>query len=522
MTSWWARLWTGSAFVGLVAMGFQIVWWNFTIDDAHITARCAENLAHLGVPSFNPTDALEVSSSPLSVWALALATRLGLDAVLTAKALGFVAGIVGVLVVHRTVARRTGSAVCGLGAGFVLATAPGWGLHAVGGLETPLFGLAVLAAVLLSRSADDERHPIAWGLVVAAVSALRPEGLLLAVLFVAWAGARRAPRATAAACFALGAFLVVRFVFHASIWPVATLAKPNLLAQVLAIAPDMNEAIDAVAANWGSKLRTAPLVAGWIVPVLFVAHLGRRLRQPSRRLEALAGVFGLLIFVVSPRDWMPEQRYLVPFLPILLLGATDALREVLRSRPRLGRHRPLVVATAVTLACGWQVRSTLDLHADYASHRVNAALDARSHHERIGNWIRENIEPDDSILAYEIGAVGRLGNVHVVDHEGIAHRAIARIIARSGSYEAIRSGRDASASNDIVDVCDASAPAWFLVRSRVGFEPILGAPIPPSFARSPLQRALLERFGANYRLKRVFEMTRGHDRYLLLQRKDPK
>src|SRR3972149_11992101 len=76
------------ALATLVVLGWGILWWQYTIDDAYITFQYARNVAIGNGPVFNTGERVEGYSCPLWVFLLAGIDRLGVDVIRFSKVVG--------------------------------------------------------------------------------------------------------------------------------------------------------------------------------------------------------------------------------------------------------------------------------------------------------------------------------------------------------------------------------------------------------------------------------------------------
>lgn len=503
--------------VAMISTLATLHWWSYTIDDAYITARCAENLVETGTPSFNPGDSSEVASSPASVWLMAAAIFCGINSIVTAKTLGLLAAVATSVLVFRAVHNTTRSSLVATCAGLIIATAPGWTIHAVGGLETTIFGLAVLGVCLLPEQRAGFAGFLPWVASVAAASVLRPEGLLVAFLAIAWAWSPQRRRIGIIAIAVVVGLTVLRFAVHGALVPLAFDAKPSFLRNLLSQDVSVVDSLRYLETTLSMKARKAPFGMGWMLVASYLVVVAHCARREKVAITHLIGMLGLGLFVVSPPDWMPAQRFLVPYLPVIVVSVVPWIYGLLEEEDFGGAvARKLVAASFALVLVVMNLDAQASWSSRYRSHDVIAALDASQFHAPIGRWLRVHAERGDRLLAYEVGAVGYFGGLHVIDHEGIAHEQIAERIAGAGWDERIRSAADAVRAKEVVEIAVNENPDWLLVRSRIPFEANAGLPMPPPFARTRLQKMLLRRLGTDYRIAAVFTMTRPHDRYILL------
>ena len=150
-------------------------------DDAYITYRYARNFANGDGFVFNAgEEPVEGYTNFLWTLIIGLGMRAGFDPERFAPGLGL-AATVGVALLTALLARALGarSWLAALAA-LVYAVRPGLTVHAMSGLETPLFALLLLGGLLpRMRSERRPRDDLVSGLCLALTALTRPEGMLL-------------------------------------------------------------------------------------------------------------------------------------------------------------------------------------------------------------------------------------------------------------------------------------------------------------------------------------------------------
>ena len=167
-------------YVALVLLMFP----KWTVDDAYIVFRYAENLAHHGELSWNvgedPVEGYTGIALPLL---LTLAIKMGLEPDPACKFIGITSFILGglcLLIVMRKLALRNIVPAVSI---LLYATAPFMFTHSLSGLETIMFGSALIACLLAfllcleNKRFSLTRECAFWSLLLAA-SLIRPEGFV--------------------------------------------------------------------------------------------------------------------------------------------------------------------------------------------------------------------------------------------------------------------------------------------------------------------------------------------------------
>lgn len=163
---------------------FSFKFFDFTIDDAFITYRYSDNLASGYGFSWNYNETQEFGfTSYFHVIIVSLGIKLGFDAILFSKGVTIFAGIVtifasGLIVRILTEKKFKLYFLPSLFLGFI----PAFGLHAIAGLETTLFGMFFALSILSYISyvhSPNSRKIIPLSVFVILATFTRYEGILL-------------------------------------------------------------------------------------------------------------------------------------------------------------------------------------------------------------------------------------------------------------------------------------------------------------------------------------------------------
>lgn len=179
------------AFAAFFSLLLQL--WSFTVDDAFITFRYAQNLVVGWGPTFNPTLPL-VEGYTTFLWMLlmALPHLVGIDVVLASKLLGVgltiltfgaLYALVLALIPKTQVAIKHPFAALAV---FFLAIFPATAIHAVAGMETACFTflLTLLTLLVVRALGGNSNHAWLISFVALLLGLTRPEGNLLALILL--------------------------------------------------------------------------------------------------------------------------------------------------------------------------------------------------------------------------------------------------------------------------------------------------------------------------------------------------
>jgi len=307
---------------------------DFLVDDAFITFRYAQNLAHGHGLVFNPGETPRVEGYTNLLWTLTLAAvqAVELDPATWSRALSLLSAVLLVGLVTRFLARNVvdGAAPAAMG-GVFFATLPPVAVWSSGGLETLPFSLATFTVFERLLGQAGRPRPIQAGLAGAAAVLLRADGFVWVGLVLAAAALFRARdrarlvRAVLVAGAVAGAVCALHFVWRHSYYgewlPNTTRAKVH---------------VGGLALERGGLYVASLLLAIPSVPIVLLHAFGC-LRGPRRAvagpaLVVVLGGFGYTAVVGG--DWMMMYRLLVPTLSFVAVAFGAVLASLPAGAPR--------------------------------------------------------------------------------------------------------------------------------------------------------------------------------------------
>jgi hypothetical protein len=365
------------------ALGPSLAMGGFTVDDALVTVRYAQNLASGAGYRFDPGSPSSDGVTPLPYpFVLALMARGdALDVLARASLLGAAAwasaGVVLGVTLGRSAARPR-DAVLGL---VVLALAFPVGAWAASGMET---GLVTALATLAAANLDRPRRAAA---LAGLAAAFRPELVPWATAIALGAGGRAFALPLALAWGPFVACAAVRLAAFGRAAPLAVLAKPSDLSH-------------------GARYAAAALVVT-LLPLLAFAPLAIARAGRHAITLSIAVVVHAVAVVAAGGDWMPYARLMVPVVPSLTIAYVLAAPHA-RAWSRWTRSA-LSVALGLYLA-------------------VSAAPRGRGVHAARKDLImraRPVLATSHVVAALDIGWVSAATNAKIVDLAGLTDESIA-------------------------------------------------------------------------------------------------
>jgi hypothetical protein len=368
----------------LAALVPSIAMWGFTVDDALISVRYAQNVVAGAGWRFDvhapPSDG--VTPLPWIPMLLPLAGGDPLDVLVRAKVLGVTAWTIAAVVLARALFARAPAVIAATALATVALAFP-IGAWAASGMET---GLVIMLATLAAVLAAD--RPKSAALLAGLAAAFRPE--LLSWALVVGVGARPSLVTSVLSAGPFAACVLVRLVAFGSPSPLSVHAKPSDLTHGLTYA------LAALVVVLTPMLATFPVS---------IARHGNR----SSRVLAIACVVHAIVVIAVGGDWMPYARLLVPIAPSLALVFADVAS---RERNALTWVRPALIAVVGVLG---------------AIYAAPAGRHVQRDRERLVRDARPLLEGAKVIAALDIGWVSAAAprDARIVDLAGLTDRDIA-------------------------------------------------------------------------------------------------
>lgn len=364
---------------------------SFITDDAYISLRYARNFADGFGPVWNPGGpTVEGFSNPLLVLIEAAIFAVGIDAVVAARVLGVVAGLVLLAACWWWGRRIVGEWGAAVGAVLIAAT-PGLAYWSVGGLETLPMALVMTAAALILARRDGGSAPAA-GLLLALLPWIRPEGLGLAAALVffseiggLWDRARRMATLRRLLWLALVPLLsqvllqVVRWALYGNVVPNSVIYKTG---------------------TGGFGVVTARFLVEYGIYVVLGVVGWFRLEGRARLLVVPAAVY-LVASVTFLNSVNQFSRLLLPTLPLWALLAGAALPSPGRDR---GWRRAAGVAVVPVIAVLMIAVMPASLPTAYATGARYMGCRHLARYEA-AQWLQPRLESGDVWAVADAGLV---------------------------------------------------------------------------------------------------------------------
>lgn len=428
MTNWHRILWI----VALLLLVFHcLVYWNTMVDDAFISFRYSQNWANGFGPVYNPGERVEGVTNMLWVAILAIAAALPLDLPLVSRLLGALLTL-GSLVLLLAWLRSFSDGDASLWAAFLFASSAPIACWATGGLETPLFGFLVLAAIVTAFHEED-RNQGGWlsGILFALASMTRPEGLLFLAAFVlirlieSFRGAHpwRSTDWQRVLGFLVLAvpFVLARWIYYGDVVPNTFYVKTGRgLRGILGGARYTLEFLGV-------------LGGGALIGIGFLSLLPTEKRRWMTYCLGIAGIFAAYVVFLGGADWMALFRYYVPIIPLLIIPISQGfalLNEWLRDKILPGSDAFSFGARKWAMLLVGVLVTVLSLNVTYLARfrdiKRYGGFDDYKRYLPVADYLIQHSPQSALVAVQNAGTVPYYTGRPTLDMSGLADRHIAR------------------------------------------------------------------------------------------------
>ena len=394
-------------------------------DDPYILLRYAEHLGTGRGWEFNPTTSSENAvTSSLSVLVLAAARSIGIGVERASSVLFFLTTF-GAAAFTGLALERSGRRLAGALAALLIASSPV--LAAFRGMESSLYLFLVAGALY---TAIDRRPPLVTGLLLGLLVLARPDGLVLGavlmiVFFVLDRDHRLAKRGWATLVSGAAAPIVLFGVYT-----LATFGNPfpsTLAAKTAQMKSGywpgyLGGSTDLILSLYAGNQKVAKALLAVLVVGAVVGVVATGLRRTAWQIvmTLLVATTGLVVFYglvlgIPAYPWY----YALPMYTLLVLASlgADFGLSALTQWPTV---RVLSAATVAMVFVVAGLRFTAD----------GPAPD-RADYVAVGQWLRDNTDPQATVAAMEIGKIGWYSERDMVDYLGLLDSHANEAVARS-------------------------------------------------------------------------------------------
>jgi len=401
----------------LIFLFHAYLYYPFTVDDAFISFRYAQNFADGKGLVFNPGERVEGYTNFLFVLFEAAAIKTGLNPEYFVKSLNILCGMIIILLAFEfnrlcLLNRRKNEL-----APLMLACTGSFALAAVNGLETMTFALFLFLSVIAAcrGMAEQGRFPYSAAFFLGIAALLRPEGFLCYLIFLSFLCLKPSRLKKDLGYYVLwtGLFLLItapligwRLVYYG-------LPVPNTYYARMPAGPGLEILIAGLKYTIKFFLRTGVLLPVFLLFSLY-GVMKKKFPESFSVVFWLPGCF-LFYIIYSGGDWVPFDRFFVPLLPLLFIAAAGGL--FLREGKRFGK----TTAFLLILFFGLNVFSS----GYNLSYILMRAKGYRHAHASIGDWLRLHGSAEETAALMDVGIIGYLSGMRIYDLSGLTQQKIA-------------------------------------------------------------------------------------------------
>jgi hypothetical protein len=412
--------------IGFIAFVARLVPGPRTIDDAYITFRYAQNLLLGHGLVYNPGEAVLGTSTPLYAVLMAIVGLFmgGVKAPFPHIALivnGLADGLTCILLIR--LGQSLGYRRAGIAAALIWAIAPWSVTFAIGGMETSV--LILLATATFYFYSTDK--PVRAALCASLSLLTRPDALLF-VLPIAFERLRsivinRKSLHRKDIFQEIGIFILPGFLW--AIYALATYGTPipnSVSAKVVAYRLPPEQGLVRFVQHYATPFLGHLTFGTWwigfgmiLFPVLFILGALRLLRDDINKWPLIAYPWlYLLVFAIA--NPLIFRWYLSPPLPLYFLGIFIGGERVGRDlKSKVPIYILGFVAVILTLN-GW---TYLPDHGPSRPSPEMAYIELEMLYQDVAEQLRPELEPDHTVAAADVGAVGYYTQARILDTLGL-------------------------------------------------------------------------------------------------------
>ena len=405
----------------LILLLLQLLFWNFTIDDAFISFRYAKNLFFNQEIVFNIGEApVEGYSNFLWVLWMALSFVFNLEIVIFSKLSGMIFCHLSVLVLYKLAFRINKSQNLSFVVVLFYVLTPNVALWSVGGLETSLFSFLLLISAYFffqDISARKNRLIKLSAFSFTFLSLTRHEGAVLfgmTLFFFTYILIRSNEidikrRILLLFCFggtfilAYAPYFLWRIAYYNNILPHTFVAKQtgldllSLLERVIFYLP----------------LIIILLPTFFLIVFYYISHNNYRIKNKNQQFIVLI-ILTLSIILLFLASWMPGYRFTVPMIPFIYLLLPKPLNFIIATYKNKFKLQILyknLKYITVSVICIFNFSQIFTFYPLIDLYGVGI----KECNTVLGKWINENSSDNASLAVWDAGAIPYYSNIRTID-----------------------------------------------------------------------------------------------------------
>ncbi|WP_031566655.1 hypothetical protein [Legionella wadsworthii] len=295
------------------------------------------------------------------------------------KVLGFISGIVTLVLTYLTSQQIFGNGYLKFAPVLMLASSSFFALWAVDGLETVFYTMLLS---LLLYFLNSNQSPLKLGFLLGVILLTRPEGVLFSALVIYYFYFRNNLSYVLKIVMVVGLIFLAQIIFRWSYYH-------ELLANTALnkLHPGLHSIIEGIKYLLKFNQDSGYLILPLALIGIFNPNLAQKLR-----FTLLMFVIGQLIFImVSGGDFMYGFRFIIPILPILCVLTTSGLQTIFLKKQVLTKI--LMIGLLITWNAIIQFQNL-----PHKTININNLTYRSSPHFLIGNYLKKRSKPEDLVL----------------------------------------------------------------------------------------------------------------------------
>ncbi|MHA1459189.1 MAG: hypothetical protein ACTSQR_05935, partial [Promethearchaeota archaeon] len=405
----------------LILLLLQLLFWNFTIDDAFISFRYAKNFVLSQEIVFNIGEApVEGFSNFLWVIWMALSFVFNIETVFFSKVSGLIFCHLSVIVLYKLAFRISKSKDLSCIVILFYVVTPNIALWSIGGLETSLFSCLLLVSVYffiqdvtVRKNRIIKLSPFSFLLL----SLTRHEGAVLFVLTLIFftylliksKEIKVNRRILLLFCYG-GTFMLTyapyflwRIAYYSNIFPHTFVAKQTGFDLLLFIERFI----------FYLPLIVFLLPAFFLIVLYYIKRSNYRIKNVIHQYIILL-TLSLSIIILFLTSWMPGYRFTVPIIPLVYLLLPQPLKFLLTTYKN--KLNLLILSKnfkniTVTVICVVSISQIFTFYPFVDSYGIGI----KECNIILGKWINENSLGNSSLAVWDAGAIPFYSNIRTVD-----------------------------------------------------------------------------------------------------------
>jgi len=405
----------------IILLLFQLLFWNFIIDDAFITFRYAKNLYFHQQMVFNVNEIpVEGYSNFLWVLLMTVSFPLNMDPIVFSKLAGMIFCHLSVFILYKLAflvnkSERFSNIVIVF---YVLT--PNIALWSVGGLETSLFSFLLLISVyfFIIDVSKRKNNPIKISpLFFVLLSLARHEGLIvfgLTCVFFTYLLFKNKEISKIQKLYQLFYFAGFFAIFYAPYFFWRVFYYNNILPHTFSA----KQGIFSLDLFLGRFIFYIPLIL--ILAPVFLLIGGNFLKnskfpfknEKKLYLVLLILILSILLFLIT--SWMPGFRFTIPIIPLIYLLLPKSLNFLTilgrNYRKNVDLWKEIKIFTILTI-CVFNILQVISFYPFVNTYGTGL----RDCNITLGEWINENTSNNASLAVWDVGALPFYSNIRTID-----------------------------------------------------------------------------------------------------------